>query len=651
MSAPWRLKYPLRNEQTIAGQVLSLQLSPPDSAVRFMHNPDMTSRRSFLRSSGLATAALWSHASGSPEMPHPLQEFGYGDVELAPGPAQTQFEQTQSVLIGLNEDSLLKPWRLRADLPAPGPDLGGWYDELPLSKTESGGHGFAPAHCFGQWLSALARGYAVNRDARARAKLERLVALYEPTISGRFYTNFRFPAYNYDKMVIGLIDAHEFAGLPRAYELLDRTTDAALPHLPPHALDRDEPQRRWRKSVGDSTANDYTWDESYTMPENLYLAWERGAGERYRQLAGRFLLDETYFDPLSENKNVLANHHAYSFCNALSSAMQAYLATGSRKHLRAASNAFDMITATQSFATGGWGPNESFSAPRSGALFASLTGTHRGFETPCGSYAHFKLTRYLLRVTRDGRYGDSMERVLYNTVLGAKPLQPDGHAFYYSDYHSPGSKVYFPDRWPCCSGTLPQVAADYRILAYFHDAGGVFVNLYLPSTLRWTSADGAQLALTQTGDYPVEGKIAMRLRASRTSHLALRLRIPAWSSQAGPPLVRINGERVPAPIQNGFATLRRAWNDGDRIEIELGLPLRVEPIDADHPETVALLRGPLVLFAIAENPPALTRRQLLSAVRLPHQTTCRAAAASGPLLFRPFSAINDEPYNTYLRAG
>jgi uncharacterized protein len=107
--------------------------------------------------------------------------------------------------VSLNEDSLLKPWRLRAGFPAPGPDLGGWYDEVPLRKTDSGGNGFAPAHCFGQWISALARGYAVNRDARTRVKLDRLLALYEPTISGRFYKNFRFPAYNYDKMVIALV--------------------------------------------------------------------------------------------------------------------------------------------------------------------------------------------------------------------------------------------------------------------------------------------------------------------------------------------------------------------------------------------------------------------------------------------------------------
>jgi hypothetical protein len=607
----------------------------------------MPTRRSFLKSAGSVAAALSSTAT-EPELPRPLDEFNYSNVELAPGLAQTQFEQTQAVLLGLNEDSLLKPWRLRAGLPAPGPELGGWYDELPLDKTESGGHGFAPAHCFGQWISALARGYAVNHDARTRAKLDHLLALYEATISGRFYKNFRFPAYNYDKMVIGLLDAQHLGDLPQARKLLELTTDAADPYLPPHALDRDEPQRRWRASVGDNTTDDYTWDESYTLAENLYLAYERGAGDRYQKMARRFLLNETYFDPLSENKNVLGKHHAYSFCNALSSAMQAYICDGSQKHLRAASNAFYMITNTQSFATGAWGPNESFIAAGSDDLYASLTGTHRGFETPCGSYAHFKLTRYLLRVTRDGRYGDSMERVLYNTVLGAKPLQSDGRAFYYSDYHFGATKTYFPDVWPCCSGTLPQVAADYRILAYFHDSRGPFVNLYLPSQLRWISPDGAEIKLTQSGDYPFLGGVTMSLRVSRPSTFALRMRIPGWAAN---PALRVNGAPVPARIVSGFATLERKWKDGDRIELELALPVRLEAISPQHPDTVALVRGPLVLFAIGDNPTTATRRQLISAERIPQQSTWTTQTASGELHLRPFMAISDERYNTYITAA
>ncbi len=604
----------------------------------------MPSRRRFLQSVTAASAALCLRpslfAEGSTHAP--LSEFDYSQVSLAPSLAQSQFEQTQSVLLSLNEDSLLKPFRLRAGLPAPGPDLGGWYDEVPLEKTESGGHGFAPAHCFGQWISALSRGYAIHRDPRTRTRVERLLALYEAALSPRFYQNFRFPAYNYDKLVIALIDAHQFAALPNAFSLLNRTTDAAFPHLPPRALDRDEPQRQWRASVGENTANEYLWDESYTMAENLYLAAARGAGERYLKMAPRYLPDETFFNPLSEGRNVLGDHHAYSYANSLSGAMQAYLSTGSLKHLRAATNAFDMITA-QSFATGGWGPNESFSAPDSGALYRSLTETHRGFETPCGSYAHFKLTRYLLRATSHGRYGDSMERVFYNTVLGASPLQSDGRAFYYSDYNFSASKTYFPDPWPCCSGTLPQVAADYRLLPYLHDAEGIFVNLYLPSTLTCTAPSGAAITLTQSTAYPHDEHIALTLRTNRPASFAIRLRIPAWASGAA---LRVNGHPAPLVLQSGFATLHRNWKDGDRLELTLPLALRLEAIDSAHPNTVALLRGPLVLFPIGPAP-RIARAQLLAARPLGSQAW-QAQGASGPLHLLPFTSINGEPYSTYM---
>jgi len=369
-------------------------------------------------------------------------------------------------------------------------------------------------------------------------------------------------------------------------------------------------------------------------------------------MAPRYLLDRTYFDPLSEGKNVLDDHHAYSFCNALSSAMQAWIATGSAKHLHAASNAFDMIEATQNFATGGWGPNESFSAPGSGALYASLTGTHRGFETPCGSYAHFKLTRYLLRVTGDGRYGDSMERVFLNTVLGAKQLQPDGRAFYYSDYNFSSRKTYFPDAWPCCSGTLPQVAADYHIVTYFRDNKGIFVNLYHPSTLRAVTQGGAQLVLAQSGDYPIEGNLHFRIGLSRADTFTLRLRIPAWSrTNSMQPIILLNGNRI-APAHNaGFAAIDRRWTDGDTVQLRLPMPTRLEAIEPDHPNVVALVRGPLVLFPVTATPPEITRRQLLAARKVPGQYAWEAETASGSALrLLPFTELQDEPYTTYVKA-
>lgn len=585
---------------------------------------------------GLVIPGRWLPAVGAAVSAlAPLEQFDYGDVVLAAGPQERQLLETHSILMGLSDDSLLKPLRQMSGQPAPGDDLGGWYRYNPDYKWGDS-DGFAASCAFGQWVSALSRMYAITRDQAIRDKVLRLNRLYAQTISGDYYDKNRFPTYCYDKIVCGLIDSHRYVGDADAFSILERTTNAALPHFPKHAVEHD---KEWRPNK-DQT---WTWDESYTISENLFLAYQRGAGERYRELALQYLDDE-YYDPLAENRNVLAGRHAYSYVNSLSSAMQAYLTVGSEKHLRAARNAFEMLT-QQSFATGGWGPDEILRAPDSADVYASLTNTHSSFETPCGSYAHFKLTRYLLRVTRDSRYGDSMERVMYNTVLGAKPLQADGRTFYYSDYNFEGHKFYRDNQhWACCSGTLPQVAADYRINTYFHDAQGVWVNLYIPSTVRWTQ-DGAQVVLNQQSRYPFESTVQFEVKTSQVRDFTLSFRIPAWAAGAS---ISINGRRVQTEATPGnFAAIRRSWSTGDRIELDMPMTMRLEPVDRQHPQTVALMFGPLVLFAITDGQPGVTRVDLLGAKRM-DERTWQVRTAGAPIKMLPFTEIGEEQYSTYL---
>ena len=566
--------------------------------------------------------------------------FDYGDVTLNSELHQRQLDNTHAVLMGLDEDSLMKPFREMSGMPAPGEELGGWYMYKPDYDYRKDSAGLCPGGTFGQWVSALAREYAITGDPATRDKVRRLNRAFAQSIGSGFFEKNRFPAYCYDKLLCGLIDSHEFAGDPQAFAILQKTTDIALPHLPAKAVDREQ---SWRAGKDIS----YNWDESYTLPENLFLAYQRGAGDRYRELAIRYLDDATYFDPLAAGENVLPGKHAYSYVNALNSAMQAYLTVGSEKHLRAARNGFEMLLATQSFATGGWGPDEMLRKPGSGALAESLNDNHKSFETPCGAYAHFKLTRSLLRVTRDARYGDSMERVMYNTVLGAKPLQSDGTAFYYSDYNFAGHKGYSNHRWPCCSGTLPQVAADYRINTYFYDADGLWVNLYIPSTVEW-QLPNVHGTLTQTSLYPFSDVVQLNLLADHPYEFNLYLRIPAWTKG---PTVAVNGKRLPMELKPGsFAAVRREWKTGDRVELELPMTTRLEEIDAQHPGTVALMSGPLVLFAITDTAPVVTRRQLLSAKRAGSQRW-QVETASGPMTMLPFTEIGKEEYSTYLRVS
>jgi len=328
--------------------------------------------------------------------------------------------------------------------------------------------------------------------------------------------------------------------------------------------------------------------------------------------------------------------------------MMAYMIAGSEKHLNAARNAFAMLQ-EQSFATGGWGPDEMLRAPGSSDVYDSLTKTHHSFETPCGSYAHFKLTRYLLRVTRDSRYGDSMERMMYNTVLGAKPLQDNGENFYYADYNFNGKRVYKEARWACCSGTLPQVAADYRINIYFREPQSVYVNLYVSSTLQWAES-GAAFSLTQEGEYPYEDHVTFTVTSSVPKELTLYFRIPAWAEGAS---VFINGaKQKEIAIPGQFASIRRTWVTGDRVELELPLKLRLEAIDTQHSDTVALLRGPLVLMAVKQEQgsplPKVTRAQLLAAQRVSERQWL-VNTSSGPVPMLAFTSLGDRPYTTYLK--
>lgn len=239
-----------------------------------------------------------------------------------------------------------------------------------------------------------------------------------------------------------------------------------------------------------------------------------------------------------------------------------------------------------------------------------------------------------------------MERVLYNTVLGAKPIQPDGRSFYYSDYNFSASKFFHPDRWPCCSGTLPQISADYRISSYFRDPRGIYVNLYLPSTLTGTYS-GATYRLILRTSYPYSDHIRLEMTVSQPATFSVFLRIPAWAQGA-----RIGGAGLSSEgtVDAGrFAEIRQEWRSGDRVELTLPRPLRLEAIDAEHPGVVALLCGPLVLMQLAPGESRFSRPALLSAQQSSSPPYAWTMVSLPRARMISFMDIRDEHYSTYVR--
>ena len=61
-----------------------------------------------------------------------------------------------------------------------------------------------------------------------------------------------------------------------------------------------------------------------------------------------------------------------------------------------------------------------------------------------------------------------------------------------------------------------------------------------------------------------------------------------------------------------------------------------------------MVRGPLVLFALTDDAPKVTRDQLLAAKAMPGQPVWMAASSSGPVVLTPFTEIHEERYSTYM---
>jgi DUF1680 family protein len=136
---------------------------------------------------------------------------------------------------------------------------------------------------------------------------------------------------------------------------------------------------------------------------------------------------------------------------------------------------------------------------------------------------------------------------------------------------------------------------------------------------------------------------------SQAKEYTLYVRIPGWTTPDA--VLSVNGKRISSPLEPGtFASIRNTWKDGDLVELELPMPLRLEPVDANHPEMVALLQGPLVLFAVAESQPTFDRNALLQAKATNNSTSDWLARSidGRTVSMRPFMNIDKESYSTYL---
>ena len=501
-----------------------------------------------------------------------LLPFDYVGVRMTDGLLKRQLDEAKEFYLRIPNDDLLLGFRRRAGLPAPGRELGGWY-------------GSDTFHIFGQILSGLARLYAATGDPACKAKADALLDGWAATIApdGYFYYSNKpnAPHYIFDKMVGGLVDMALYCGQKDAFADLSRITDWAVKNL--------ERSHKWLDG-----------GEWYTLSENLYRAYEATGDAKYRDFA-KVWEYTTYWSAYAEHRDLFAKqpdgnqtqrYHAYSHVNTLGGAALAYRVTGAETYLDTIRNAYEYLTHTQTFATGGFGPDESIVPPNQ--LAQRLENTDASFETQCGSWAVFKLCKNLIALTGDAKYGDWIEQVAYNGVAATIPMTADAKVFYYSDYDPfGGTKFNNPTPWTCCAGTRPMAAADVDDLIYFKAPDGIDVNLFLPSQVEFNS-NGTIVKLTQETAFPESDSTAFTFSCVAPTSFTLRFRKPSWL--AGEPSAQLNGRPVSLAVGVGhWLTLQREWRQGDRFEVSLPMAARMVPLASGSSAPTAVAVGPVVL--------------------------------------------------------
>jgi DUF1680 family protein len=195
----------------------------------------------------------------------------------------------------------------------------------------------------------------------------------------------------------------------------------------------------------------------------------------------------------------------------------------------------------------------------------------------------------LMRLSGDLRYGDILERTIFNALFAAQ--DPAGRRIRYFTPFT-GSREYFNQDGFCCPGNFRRIMAELPRMVYFRDgADGIAVNLYTPSHVTVPLDEDVTVTLTQETDYPNSGQVRFRIGLSQAASFALRLRIPRWCRGA---TVQINEDAPVRACDDGAGhELSRTWQSDDSVTLDMPMPWRLIKGHQLQEGKAALLRGPV----------------------------------------------------------
>jgi DUF1680 family protein len=600
------------------------------------------SRRTLLQLTGVTVAGSVLSAGravaadvGVSVFPFPLTQ-----VTLLAGPFLANMNRTLSYLSFVDPDRLLHTFRLNVGLASSAQPVGGW--EGPDVELRG--------HTTGHLLTALAQAYANTGTAAFKTKGDYIVGVLAGcqarANTAGFNTGFLSawpesmidrvetqqsvwaPYYTLHKIMAGLLDMYLLTGNTQALDVLSRK--AAWVKFRTDRLSATQIQNMLRTEFGG-------------MNEVLTNLFAVSGNPDHLTVARRFDHAQI-FDPLAANQDRLAGFHANTQIPKIIGAIREYHQTGIDRYRQIAVNFWDIVTAHHSYAIGGNSNGEFFQQPDQIASQLSDSTC----ET-CNTYNMLKLTRQLF-FTNPSRvdYLDYFERGLYNQILGQQnPNSTHGFVAYYQPMRAGGIKTYSNDydNFTCDHGSGMESHTKYAESIYFFAGETLYVNLFIPSVLNWSSRGISVRQETSFPDQP-----STRLTVTGSGHLALKIRVPSWARTGTQ--VRLNGvvQNVTA-TPNTFLTLDRNWTSGDVVDVAVSPSLVVEPTP-DNAAVQSVKYGGIVLAGEygtnnLSAMPSLDTASLRPDPATPLRFT--GTASTGAVSLIPFFRMHGQRYTVYWR--
>lgn len=537
------------------------------------------------------SSATGQHPSDSPinlANKELVQPFKLGQVQLLDSPFKAAMERNAKYLLALEPDRLLHNTRKYAGLKPKGELYGGW---------EASG---VAGHTLGHYLTALSLHYAATGDARFRDRIAYIVKEMaecqraygdgyvgalpplelqtlrdlksgKVEVQGSF--NFKggawVPWYTQHKVLAGLKDVWTLAGIEEAKEITIKLADWV--ETVTRNLTAAQRQQMLQVEFGG-------------MSETLADIFALTGNRKYLETSRRFY-HEAILRPLLEGRDELAGKHANTQIPKIIGEARRYEVSGDDDARKIAEYFWQRVVNHHSYVIGGNSEHEHFGPPD---RLAQRLG--QATAESCNTYNMLRLTRHVFSWQPEAQYFDYYERALYNQILASQDPHRGMFAYFISlkPGHFKTFSTPFNSFW-CCVGSGIENHTKYNDSIYFHDEDSLYVNLFIPSRLTWEEKG---LALVQQTSYPREDRVDFRFSIKQPTMLVFKVRSPQWTTALE---FHLNGKplRV-SSTPNGYAEIRRTWNEGDVLQVRIPMAVRTEAMP-DDPNKVAFVYGPLVL--------------------------------------------------------